>query len=358
MVKHPYVSVLMPVYNGERYVSYAIESILSQTWIDFEFIIINDGSSDKTEDILLYYAAVDSRIRLISRSRRGLVATLNEGIHLAQGRVIARMDADDIACSNRFAIQIDHLESANADFCGGSVQCFGDWQAVWTYPRQHNGCGALMLFDSPFAHPTVIGRRSAFHSLRYSEDFIHAEDYDLWQRAWASKYRLVNSPEIVLNYRVHSKQVSVENQLQQRTTADIVRRRQWKFIFPEMSESEIEEIIIAISGRGAGTKDLLSIFCKLLNKFSGDEQDILFFNFYRIFCQYAGRDFSAVKNWIKLVSFYSSRKPLREAARTLVIFIIVLLRQKPDSAIFCKLKYVRASCRCIFRRFSERLLHL
>jgi hypothetical protein len=215
-----------------------------------------------------------------------------------------------------------------------------------------------MLFDSPFAHPAVIGRRSAFQSLLYSEEFIHAEDYDLWQRAWASNRILVNSPEIVLHYRVHSKQVSVENQLQQRTTADIVRSRQWKIIFPDMNESEIGEIIAAISGRKADTRDLVTIFCKLLNKFSNNEQDIIFFNLYKIFCIHAGRDYSAFVNWIKIVSFYSARQPLRETSRTLVVFMLVLLRQNPDGMIFCKLKYLRASCKSILNKFSKKLLHL
>ncbi|RMD80520.1 MAG: glycosyltransferase, partial [Chloroflexi bacterium] len=203
----PLVSVLMPVFNAERYVAEAIESILRQSFQDFEFIIIDDGSTDGSLDILKRYAARDPRIRLVSRENRGLVATLNEGIELARGQWVARMDADDIALPERLALQVRHLEATKADFCGGAVACFGDWRALWRYPLTHEACEVRLLFGVPFAHPTVMGRREVFDRLRYQPEFVFAEDYDLWQRAWAAGYRLVNVPEIVLRYRVHAAQI-------------------------------------------------------------------------------------------------------------------------------------------------------
>ena len=117
----PAVSVLMPVYNAQRYVAEAVQSILTQTMGDFEFIIIDDGSTDDSTRILRDWAQRDSRIRLVSRPNTGLCVALNEGLAMANGRYIARMDADDISLPQRFALQLEYLKTHEKLVCiGGS----------------------------------------------------------------------------------------------------------------------------------------------------------------------------------------------------------------------------------------------
>ena len=121
----PTISVVLPVHNGAKYISEALDSILCQTYSDFEFIIIDDGSMDDTYEILQRYQAMDNRINIVSRKNKGLIETLNEGVDLARGKWLARMDSDDIALPYRFERQLKMLESMGADICGSWVQRFG-----------------------------------------------------------------------------------------------------------------------------------------------------------------------------------------------------------------------------------------
>ncbi|HAS7841575.1 TPA: glycosyltransferase family 2 protein, partial [Vibrio cholerae] len=135
----PKISVVMSVYNGEKYLGEAIDSILKQTFSDFEFIIINDGSTDKTLEIIKSYMKKDDRIVLVSRENKGLIVSLNEGLDLAKGQYIARMDADDISIKSRFEKQIEFLDS-NPDIgvCGTWVEVFGEniKSKKWKMPTQ------------------------------------------------------------------------------------------------------------------------------------------------------------------------------------------------------------------------------
>src|SRR6185369_4386478 len=121
----PLISVVLPVYNGEKYLAEAIDSILGQTLTDFELIIIDDGSTDNSLAILKQYKQRDNRIRLIARENRNLATTLNDLIDLAQGEWVARMDQDDIALPHRFEKQLQWLEQTGADICGSSIRFFG-----------------------------------------------------------------------------------------------------------------------------------------------------------------------------------------------------------------------------------------
>ncbi|WP_231833833.1 glycosyltransferase family 2 protein [Thermosynechococcus vestitus] len=224
----PLLSVLMPVFNAEAYVGEAIESILGQSFRDFEFIIIDDGSTDNSLSVLKRYAAQDARIRLISRENRGLVATLNEGIALARGEWIARMDADDVALAHRLVSQLTFLQENQLEICGASVQLIGTGRGYWHYPRAHAGCEAELLFGVPFAHPTVIAHARVFKELRYAAAWSLVEDYDLWQRAWAAGFKMGNVPEVLLQYRVHRQQTSSFYRRQQAQNSQQIRSRHWQ----------------------------------------------------------------------------------------------------------------------------------
>lgn len=202
----PKVSVLMSVYNGDEYLEEAIDSVLSQTFSDFEFIIINDGSSDNSLAILKSYEKKDSRIKLISRDNRGLISSLNEGLLTAQGTYIARMDADDICHKERLQKQYDFMECNKAVVaCGSSVIVFG--KSIRSHVSRRNidplYNKASLIFEPPFAHPSVMMRTKIMHenNILYEHDFRDAEDYALWVKL-VDFGTLVNIEEPLLDYRI------------------------------------------------------------------------------------------------------------------------------------------------------------
>ncbi|NOU22812.1 MAG: glycosyltransferase [Methyloglobulus sp.] len=205
----PLVSVLMPVYNAEQFLVEAIESVLKQTFTDFEFIIINDGSNDKSLQILQYYATKDNRICLISRENRGLVKTLNEGVGLARTPYIARMDADDISYPDRLFKQVKFLnEHPNYVVIGSRTQLIdedGDPLCFFSSETTHQEIDFAHLQGKggAIAHPAAMFRKNDFNSVgQYRTEFIHAEDLDLWLRM-AEVGKLGNLPDLLLDYRQH-----------------------------------------------------------------------------------------------------------------------------------------------------------
>lgn len=181
------VSVVMSAYNAEKFIARSIESILNQSLTDFEFIIINDGSSDKTGEIINLYAARDSRIKPIHRANKGLTQSLNEGVSLSTSRYIARMDADDISHYSRLELEYNFLESHRDYVLVGT-----DYSEINTYnttlrtvrrPNDNDSIRLLMHVSSPFAHGSVMYTKDAFNEAGgYTLASGSAEDYDLWSR--------------------------------------------------------------------------------------------------------------------------------------------------------------------------------
>jgi glycosyltransferase involved in cell wall biosynthesis len=208
-VDAPLISVVMPVYNCGRYVAQAVESILAQTLADFEFVVIDDGSTDKTSKVLRRYAARDPRIRIVSRPNRGLVASLNEGLALALGEFIARMDGDDIALPSRFERQVAFLRQHPDIVCVGSavleIDEVGRELVVSPQPLDDETIQELSLKGLPkIWHPTAMMRREAVHSIGgYRPGMCLGEDLDLWLRL-GEHGRLANLEEYLLLYRIHS----------------------------------------------------------------------------------------------------------------------------------------------------------
>jgi glycosyltransferase involved in cell wall biosynthesis len=212
MTAAPAVSVLMPVYNGERYLATAIESILNQTFADFEFIIVDDGSTDGTAAILADYQQRDERIQVYRQENQGIVASLNRGLELAQGKYIARMDSDDVSLPERLAKQVDFLEAhPDIGVLGTWVKIMdssGSTSDTWQFPAQHGVLGWCLCFTCPIMHPTVMMRRQIVEQAGgYSSDMVHAEDYDLWRRL-SGVTRLSNLPDVLLQLRLHEANVS------------------------------------------------------------------------------------------------------------------------------------------------------
>lgn len=207
----PKVSVLMPAYNAEKYISEAIDSILNQTFEDFEFIIINDGSTDRTKEIILEYG--DPRIVLLENEKNsGIVVTLNKGLDVAKGEYIARMDADDIAVPERLQIQVIYMDKhPEIGVLGTGLKKFGDEinEEKRFFSQKPDILKAELLFATCIAHPTVVMRKDvldAFH-IRYEIDYAGAEDFLMWWRL-SQKTQIATLPDILLNYRIHKSQIT------------------------------------------------------------------------------------------------------------------------------------------------------
>lgn len=226
MTTTPTISVLMPAYNAEKYIREAIDSILAQTFTDFEFIIINDGSTDKTEELILQNT--DPRIRYYKNDQNlGIVGTLNRGLELCRGKYIARMDADDIALPERFAKQVAHMDAnPNLVACGAQYVCFGE-KGFAKSPVQNaiaaDDVRVDMLHFSQISHPLIMMRASVFRdtSLRYRQEYYGAEDYKLFTEMLAFG-DMDNIPEVLLHYRINENGISVTSaERQQRLSQQI-----------------------------------------------------------------------------------------------------------------------------------------
>lgn len=230
------ISVLMPVYNAQKYIKAAVGSILNQTLTSFEFIIINDGSTDESLKILEGYALQDARIKLVSRENQGLIKTLNEGLKLAKGRYIARMDADDISLPSRFEKQLKYLEK-NSDCIavGTSAQLIdadGDIVGTMACLQTHSEIDGAHLkgHGGAIVHPSaMIRREETLVAGGYLDEYPHAEDLDLWLRL-AEVGKLANIPEPLFLYRQHLDSIGYTKTLSQfesakRSVIDTHRRR-------------------------------------------------------------------------------------------------------------------------------------
>lgn len=223
------VSIILPVYNAELYLSEALDSVLAQTYRDFELICIDDGSTDASLSILTKYSKIDSRIVVVSRENKGLVYTLNEAIKMSKCRYVARMDADDICEPSRLEKQITLMNTQNLAVVGSSYSYIddkGDWLGVRNLPTKNFIIKYLMDFGSPFCHPSVIFNKELLgDDLVYDANFTHCEDYELWLRCRDRGYDLGNLKDITFNYRVLNTSVSrVYAEEQKRISIGLIKR--------------------------------------------------------------------------------------------------------------------------------------
>ncbi|MDR3208253.1 MAG: glycosyltransferase [Rickettsiales bacterium] len=217
------ISVLMPAYNSEKYIAEAIDSILSQTFTNFEFIIINDGSTDKTAEIVRAYA--DPRIVFVdNKKNHGVIAVLNQGMEMCRGEYIARMDSDDISFPERFAEQVEFMDKhKKVGVLGTYFHIFGNGiDRIETKPL-YAGLKE-MTKTSPVGHPTAMIRKSVFdaHNLRYNSRYKYCEDYELWLRA-AGFTKIANLQKVLLRYRWHGKNVSLIHEKEQLLNSQVVK---------------------------------------------------------------------------------------------------------------------------------------
>ena len=332
----PAISVVMSVYNGEQYLGAAVDSILRQSFQNFEFIIINDGSTDGSLAILKEYAQRDARIRLISRENRGLTSTLNEGIARARGAWIARMDADDISLPDRFQNQMAWIQQTGADVCGGWVKLTGAWfHRVWRYYASNDAIRLKLLFGSAFAHPAVMLHSSVAKANPYNEKAHYVEDYELWTRLARLGVKATNFPGVVLRYRIHPGQVTAVRQKQQ--------RENMRQIFRDYSSSFLEGDLVGDPGYLLVADKQINInlvnfyqaveFMSRVQSRYGDPEGVVSTNAYIFFARCGGLDLLKVLRETRRFHI----RPLQK----MVLLFLLLLSIAPGSRIYRALYQLR-----------------
>ncbi|MFK5892539.1 MAG: glycosyltransferase [Pseudomonadota bacterium] len=209
--KMPLVSVLLPVFNGALTIKKSIESITSQTYPNLQIIIINDGSTDNTLDVIEKTSKNDSRFKIISRENKGLIHTLNEGLSIAAGKYIAREDADDYSHPDRIKKQVKYLENNPKTMVLGTNNIlFGHVNNKVHYPTDPDKSKAHLMFSPPVSHPSTMLRKSFFidNNLSYNLQYPHCEDYALWMNVIDCGGDISNLNEFLHFYREHENNIS------------------------------------------------------------------------------------------------------------------------------------------------------
>lgn len=207
------VTVLMPVYNGSEYIAGAIESILGQTMGDFEFLMLDDGSTDGSLDIMLEYQKLDQRIRVVTKENTGITNTLRYGVNVARGKWIARQDVDDISALDRLGKQLEFVKSHREIRLVGSgmkvIDQDGGFVGEYTYPMiQETLIEGVLKSGKIFPHTSAFIERSAALDIgNYRERIKRSQDIDLWLRM-SERYRIGCLEEALVRVRMHDKQVS------------------------------------------------------------------------------------------------------------------------------------------------------
>lgn len=338
----PVISVAMPVYNGEKYLAEAIDSILAQTFTDFELIIIDDGSTDNSLQVLREYQQRDARICLIARENRNLATTLNDIIDVAHGKWIARMDQDDIALPQRFERQLQWLQQTEADITGSWVQRFGTSDKRLVRLRQTDDAIKMeLLFCSPFAHPSIMMRTTLIKQLCYDKAWEKVEDYDLWERASRAGWKMTNVPEVLLLYRVHDTQISTKTANAQQQLTQLIRQRYWKFVCcsMELDPKWVDELmkIFKLSSSGIDMDAVDALFTKLLHSSHGESRAIIFDHMTRLYFRVAASSPTIVFRWGRLNRNYGKGWGLNTKFQ---LILFSLLQIQIDGALFRQLKKI------------------
>lgn len=258
------ISVVMSTYDTPvNYLNEAICSILEQTYSNIEFVIICDGSEKEYQYILANYK--DERMKvLLNRQNRGLAYSLNRGISESSGRYIARMDSDDISLPDRLERELDYLKRKKLDLCSSAVYPFGDryGRKVRLFNSRED-IRVSMLFMATLMHPTVIGKREVFEKNKYNEDYICAQDFELWSRL-IDGYNIGYYDKPLLMYRIHEKQATVEKKKIQYEMARRIIEKNASKINGEYDE-KIFKCLWLLGGREKITKTNYQEFSQLID---------------------------------------------------------------------------------------------
>ena len=257
VAKVPRIAVVLPVYNGEKYLAEAVRSVLAQTFTDFELLAIDDGSTDRTAEVLSAFS--DSRLRVLRLpEHRGLVEALNCGIRESRSELIARMDADDICLPRRFERQVAFLDAhPEVALCGTWTRQFGNGaRAVSRPPVESKQIRARLFFGWAMDHPSIMMRRALLerHGLAYDDAFRHVEDFDFFIRA-SELTEVANLPEVLLRTREHDHNVSRVYRKEQVRTEARLFARQLRSLIPGATDEQ-EDFHVRIAATAIVASDL------------------------------------------------------------------------------------------------------
>lgn len=241
MSNTPAISVIMSVYNGEDYLKEAIESVLNQTFKNFELIIVNDCSTDNSPQILNDFALKDDRVHIITNEvNLKLPASLNKAVSNARGEYIARIDSDDIALPKRLELQYKFMKE-NPDVLLSSCR----FMTLKGDVISSGGCGgrcdndyvqALLLVTNPILHPGVIAKREVVNTLQYDTSLTCSEDLKLWTMFSQKGFKIKIQPEYLMLYRLHDKQITSTTLLRQHTEVLKIQNDYYSSVLKVMSE--------------------------------------------------------------------------------------------------------------------------
>ena len=277
MNNNPTISVLMTVYNDEKYLAQAMESILGQTYTNFEFIIVNGGSTDNSPQILEEYRSKDSRIRLIHQENRGIAPAINDAFALSRGKYIARMDGDDISMPERFAKQLQYLEeNPIVDILGCQVNVmdeYGNIGKVVQSPLSHNTIKIYVRHRlTPLCQSAVFLKREVMSALNGYRNFLAMEDYDFLLRAIECGYILTNLNDALVNYRMNSLGISMTNTKQQEMN---IRRAYSLYRQRLRGRTESTRILQKLYSRHSITSNVYKLCRKCIMKMVSTEDRVL-----------------------------------------------------------------------------------
>ena len=249
-MKEKLVSIVLPIYNSEKYIKDSLESILNQTYKKLEIILINDCSTDRTKELIDGYK--DNRIKIINNeANMGISRSLNKGISLAKGVYIARMDSDDICIPTRIKEQVNLLKNnPEIDICGSFVKTFGISNRISVYPITSEEIRINLMFGCSMAHPTIMFRRRIINDYIYSEN-SKVEDYKLWVDLSQKGFKLYNLPKPLLNYRVHEDSLShikADDEKKRKLVSDYITILKYAnkcFIKRDLSDEEVAYLFLS-----------------------------------------------------------------------------------------------------------------
>lgn len=335
----PHLSVILTVYNGGNNLIPAIESILCQTFPNFELIIIDDGSTDQSIEILNHYKSIDCRIVLISRENKGLVTSLNEALSLARAPWVARIDQDDICVEYRFEKQINWLEQTGADICGSWIKFFDGENSICKYYESDEAVKFDLLFKSPFAHPTIMMRTEYARRLGYDMEFEKAEDYDLWVRAAMDNWKMGNVQEVLLHYRRHASQMTKISSLTTQEASARIRARYWRYISQKYNlnaqyANEAQNLIISKSKINMNYANIA--FLKLLENSSGESRKALTENISHLYLKASVEVINLTYYWRNLTrnQYFTNAFSVQ-----FKLYLISLFRLKKGTFVYSILNY-------------------
>lgn len=352
------ISVLMSAYNVEGFVDSAVQSVLRQTMVDFEFLIANDASTDGTWRRLEVLSKQDNRIRMWNRANNyGNVANQNFLFEQSSGKYIAFMDADDISIPTRLEEQMEVLESGRPDICGGWTLEFGlTKERIASFPESHVDIATRLLFNCAIAHPTVMMRRSVFEATKFRPETTPAADYDYWVRALHQGAIMYNLPKVLVGRRLHSTQTSSERhseQVEARRKASLLalsnlgvfpspeeHRSHLEFFSPPKHLHSVNPELPASPGDGVATREWLK---KLAQAFGNNKYCLRFLA--KRWYMYCLRSSSFGLRTYRLFHSYDPSGRGHQIGKLSIVFVLCLFRVRYHSRGFKFLSLLRKDTR-------------